>query len=355
MSNAIRSSLRIGVLLLLIVYCFRIIGPFINLTLWAMILAVALYPMHLKLSALLGDRSKLSATIIVLIALAVLLLPVSVMMESSIASVKSLSTELSTGELSIPLPSDKVAGWPLIGEKLYAVWNGAAENLATTINQFKPQLVATGEWLLKALGGVAGGILAFIASIIIAGFLLVSARPCYDWTCQFMTELAGDRGPELTDLSVQTIRSVAKGVLGVAIVQTLLAAVGLYIMDVPATGILLAVILMLAIMQIPTVVIILPVVIWVYSVTDAVPATVFALWMLFVSLSDNFLKPLLLGRGVEIPTLVILLGSIGGAIYAGVIGLFLGAVVLALAYELLVAWISPDEVDKTLAEISSAE
>jgi len=148
---------------------------------------------------------------------------------------------------------------------------------------------------------------------------------------------------------------VAKGVLGVAIVQTLLAAPGFVLMDVPAAGILLAIFLMLAIMQIPTLVLIIPVVIWVYSSAEALPATLFAVWMLFVSLSDNILKPLLLGRGVKIPTLIILLGAIGGAIYAGIIGLFLGAVVLALGYELLVAWLNPDSVDKTLADIDEAE
>jgi len=170
-----------------------------------------------------------------------------------------------------------------------------------------------------------------------------------------MTELTGVRGPSLVDLTVQTIRSVVKGVLGVAIIQTLLAAVGLILMDVPATGILLAIILLIAIMQIPTLIVIGPIVVWVYSSADAGPATIFAIWMVFVTLSDNFLKPLLLGRGVDIPTLVILLGAIGGAIYAGVIGLFLGSVILALAYKLLLAWMNPDAVDKTLSDNTTDE
>jgi predicted PurR-regulated permease PerM len=353
--NAINSSLRIGVLLLLIVYCLYIVGPFINLTLWAIIIAVALYPVHQKFSAILGDRQKLSATVIVLICLVVLLVPVSLMTESGIDSALSLGGELRSGELSIPPPSDKVATWPLVGNKVHAVWSGIAENLEGTANQFRPQLVATGEWLVKAVGSVAGGVLAFVVSIIIAGFFLVSAQAGYEWTCKLMTELAGVRGPSLTDLSIQTIRSVTKGVLGVAIAQTLLAAAGLTLMDVPATGILLAIILMAAVMQIPTLLVIGPIVIWVYSTVDAGPATIFALWMVFVSLSDNILKPLLLGRGVKVPTLVILLGAIGGAIYAGVIGLFLGAVILALAYELQLAWLNPDSVAQTLSDAAEDE
>jgi len=355
MLNSVNAFLRIGFLLLLVIYCLRVAGPFINLTLWAIIIAVALYPMHLKFAGILGNRPKLSATIIVLVGLALLLIPVSMLAESSIDSIRNLSGELRSGELSIPPPSDKVASWPLIGEKVHLVWSGAAENLEATINQFKPQLVATGEKMLKAVGGIAGGVLAFVASLIIAGFFMVSADACYTWTRQFTTRLAGDRGPPLTDLCVATIRSVAKGVLGVAIAQTLLAAIGLVLMGVPYTGIILAIILLLAVMQIPTVVVIAPLVVWVYSIADAGPATIFAVWMIFVSLSDNFLKPLLLGRGVPIPTLIILVGAIGGAIYAGIIGLFLGAVILALFYQLLNAWMYPESVAETLSELAEEE
>lgn len=355
MRNSVNAFLRIGFLFLLIVFCLRVAAPFINLTLWAVIIAVALYPAHLKFASLLGNRPKLSATIIVLAGLAVLLIPVSMVAESSIESVRNLSQEMRSGELSIPPPSDKVASWPLIGERVHGVWSGAAEDIEATINQFRPQLVATGEKMLIAVGGVAGSVLAFVASLIIAGFFLVSADACYAWTRQFMLRLAGDRGPALNDLSIATIRSVAKGVLGVAIVQTLLAAVGLVVMDVPYTGIILAIILLIAVMQVPTLLVIGPLVVWVYSYADAGSATIFAVWMILVALSDNFLKPLLLGRGVEIPTLIILVGAIGGAIYASIIGLFLGAVILALFYQLLNAWMYPDSVAETLAELAEEE
>lgn len=355
MLNSVSAFLRIGFLLLLIIYCLRVAGPFINLTLWAIIIAVALHPMHLKFAALLGNRPKLSATIIVLVGLALLIIPVSMLAESSVDSIRSLSSEMRSGELTIPPPSDKVASWPLIGEKVHRVWSGAAENLEATINRFQPQLVALGEKMLKAVGGVAGGVLAFVASLIIAGFFMVSAEACHSWTRQFTMRLAGDRGPLLTDLSVATIRSVAKGVLGVAIAQTLLAAVGLILMGVPYTGLILALILLVAVMQIPTVIVIGPLVVWVYSIADAGPATIFAVWMVLVALSDNFLKPLLLGRGVAIPTLVILVGAIGGAIYASIIGLFLGAVILALFYELLNAWMYPESVAETLAELAEEQ
>jgi predicted PurR-regulated permease PerM len=345
-ANSLGSFLRIGVLLLIVYYSLQILGPFVNLTLWAIILAVALYPMHKSLAARLGNREKLSTTIIVVVGLFVLLFPVSVMTESGIESAKSLSSQLQAGELSIPPPSDRVASWPLIGEKVHTAWSAAAANLEQAINQFKPQLTKTGEWLLRAIGGVAGGILAFAVSIIVAGFFLVSAEACYEVSRKIMTQLLGEPGNMLTDMSISTIRSVAKGVLGVAIIQTILAAIGLVLMDVPYTGIIAAIILLIAVMQLPPLIVIGPLIVWVYSFADPVGATIFAVYMLFVSISDTFFKPLLLGRGVQIPTLVILLGAIGGAIYAGVIGLFIGAVILALAYELVLFWMDPGMAEK---------
>ncbi len=348
--NMLGSVLRIGVLLLIIFYSLQILSPFINLALWSIILAVALYPAYVKLAAQLGDREKLSATIIVVVFLFIIVFPVTVMTESTVASARNLSSQLQTGELSIPPPRETVARWPVIGETLYEVWSEAAENLEDTINQFEPQLRAAGEWLLKAIGGAAGGVLTIIVSIMLSGFFLISADRGYAVARKLMTLLLGSRGTELTDLSIATIRSVAKGVLGVALIQTALAAIGLFVGGVPYAGILLVIFLLVAIVQIPTTIIILPLIIWMYSASSPLVATIFAIYMILVGLSDNVLKPLLLGRGVKIPALVILLGAIGGMIYAGVIGLFLGAVVLALAYELILVWMDRVPEDEAAAE-----
>ena len=345
--NSIGSVLRIGVLLIIAFYSLQIVSPFINLALWSIILAVALYPTHTKLSTQLGNRQKLSATIIVSLFLFIIVFPVTVMTESTITSARNLSSQLQSGELSIPPPREKVASWPVIGETVYEVWSEAAENLEDTINHFEPQLRAAGEWLLKAIGGAAGGILTIIVSIILAGFFMISADRGYAVARKLMTLFLGRRGAELTDLSIATIRSVAKGVLGVALIQTALAAIGLFATNVPYTGILLVIFLLIAIVQIPTTVIILPLIIWMYSVSEPLVATIFAIYMILVGLSDNVLKPLLLGRGVQIPALVILLGAIGGMLYAGVIGLFLGAVILALAYTLILVWMDTVVDDET--------
>jgi len=143
---------------------------------------------------------------------------------------------------------------------------------------------------------------------------------------------------------------VVKGVLGVAVIQMFLAAIGLVAIGVPAAGLWAGAVLVLAIIQLPPILILGPIAVWVFSVADPVPATIFLVYSIIVSLSDAFLKPMLLGRGVEVPMLVILMGAIGGAITMGIIGLFLGSVILALGYQIFVAWMAPDEPQVALEE-----
>jgi len=163
-------------------------------------------------------------------------------------------------------------------------------------------------------------------------------------TLRIFTRLSGEKlGLQYTELSKATIRSVAQGVLGVAVIQAILAAIGMYFMDVPAWGLWTLLILVLAVAQLPPILILAPVIVYVFSVADTTPAVIFTIWSVIVSVSDGFLKPLFLGRGMETPMLVILLGAIGGMMLSGIIGLFVGAIVLALSYELFVAWLNQEQ------------
>jgi predicted PurR-regulated permease PerM len=343
--NAMASFVQIGALFLLLLLCFRIIAPFLGIVIWALIIAVALHPLHVSLAAKMGGREKLSATIFVLVLLAILLIPTFALTGSSIDALKVVAANLQEGSVTIPPPNASVADWPLIGEKLFQGWSDAAANVEATLNKFQPQLVALGESTLRFAGSMALGVLAFVLSIIIAGVFLVSAEAGYRTSLKLSTALLGERGAGLTNLSVETIRSVAKGVLGVAVIQSLLSAIGLALIGVPAAGIWAGIILVLAIMQLPPLIILGPIAVWVFSVAEPIPATIFGVYALIVSASDSFLKPLFLGRGMEIPMLVILLGAIGGMMLSGIVGLFLGAVVLALGYEILVAWMETDELN----------
>lgn len=347
-SKSMAAAIQIGLLFLLATWCLKIVSPFIGIIAWAAIIAVAVYPLQCKLADLLGGRKKTSVAVIVLIGLSILLVPTWSLTGSSITSAKNLATSLQEGTLSIPPPADKVAEWPVIGKKVYTAWSEAAKNLEGSIEKYREQLKDFSSWLLKTVAGTAMGILSFAVSIIIAGVLMLSADSSYRSSRRIGHRLGGDRGADFADLAVATIRSVAKGVLGVALIQTLLAAIGLIVMGVPGAGIWTAIILVLAIMQLPPLLVLGPIAIWVFSVADPVPATIFLVYALIVSFSDSFLKPMFLGRGVDVPMLVILLGAIGGMITSGIIGLFIGAVVLALGYQLFRYWLDQDKEESVI-------
>jgi len=353
--NAMASFVQIAALVILAVWCLRIVAPFISIILWGMIIAVALYPVHVSLAAKMGGQEKLSATLFVLLGLAILLVPTFVLTESSVVTLKNVGGQLNSGAVSISPPNESVAEWPLIGEQVHAIWSDAAENLEDTLNVYEDQLKALGGHVIRFAGSMAIGILQFVASIIIAGVFLVGAEGGRRTSLTFASSLAGDRGEALTDLAVATIRSVAKGVLGVAIIQALLSAIGLAVMGIPAAGVWTFGVLMLAIMQLPTIILLGPIVIWVFSTAEPVPASLFMVYALIVSLSDNILKPLFLGRGVDVPMLVILLGAIGGMIMSGIVGLFIGAIVLAIGYQILVAWMETDELNNPRQPAEEAE
>jgi predicted PurR-regulated permease PerM len=343
LSNAMASFIQIGALLLLIILCFRIIGPFISIVIWGVVIAVGLYPTHRSLTAKLGGREKWSAVILVAIGLTIVIAPVWVTAESSVQSIQNLSANIEAGTVTVPPPRDGVADWPLIGNSVHEVWSSAAQNLESTANAYATQLKALGQGMASFAGGVLLGTLQFALSVIIGGSLLLNAESGHRAARNILSSLMGDEtGDKMTKLSILTIRSIVKGVLGIAIIQSVFAAIGLIVMGVPAPGLWALAVLVVAIVQLPPWLVLAPICVWVFSVADPVPATIFAVYMLIVSVADMVLKPMLLGRGVDTPMLVILIGAIGGAMTMGIIGLFLGSVVLALSYELLVAWMAPD-------------
>ena len=343
LANAMASFIQIGAVLLLAIWCYSIVRPFLGVVIWGVIISIALYPAHLSLSNKFGSE-KLSATFLVVCGLAIIIAPVWLLTDSTIEGLQYVAGELEDGAVHIPPPNDSVADWPLIGERVHAVWSGAAANLAETLNKFQPQLRSLGQSAVGFAGSIVGGAFEFIFATIIGGVLLTSAEGGYRTSRNIATSLVGrEKGDKLADMSILTIRSVVKGVLGVAVIQAILAAVGLVAIGIPAAGLFAGAVLILAIVQLPPWIILLPISIWYFSVADGVPATIFFIYAMVVSISDAFLKPMLLGRGLETPMLVILIGAIGGALTEGIVGLFIGAVVLALGYELFTAWMAPDE------------
>jgi predicted PurR-regulated permease PerM len=354
LANSLASFIQIGAFVIMLYWCYTIVSPFADIVRWALILSVALYPAHVALSARLGGRKKLSATILVLIGLAAIMVPAGIVTNSTIDVLQEIDAKLDDDTVRVPPPADSVADWPVIGETVYEVWAAAATNLDATIEKFQPQIRATGQRALAAVQRTIGSGLQFAVAIIVAGVLFLTASGGYTVTCSIASKFVGvERGQAFTDLSITTIRSVAKGVLGIAFIQAILSAIGLAVAGVPFVGIWAGLVLVLAIVQLPPLFVLGPIAIWYFTVAEPVPATVFLIYAAVVSVSDTFLKPLLLGRGVETPMLVILVGAIGGAITQGIIGLFEGAVILAVGYELFRAWIAPAAVEAQPASADS--
>ena len=343
--NTIEAAVRLGLLLFLATWCFKIITPFIVPVMWGVIIAVAIYPLFVKLKSALGDKNKLAATVYTLLTLALLITP-TVMISNSIIDTSSIITErYDAGTLEIPPPNESVKEWPLIGEKTHAVWSQASDNLEATLKKYDAETKKVGKAIVSGAAGAAGTILQFVLSIIISGILVANAAGAYDVTIKIFTRLTNEaNGKTYADLSKATIRSVAQGVLGVAMIQAVFSALGMIVMDVPAWGLWTLIVLVVAIAQIPPIVILGFVSAYVFSVAETTPAVIFLVYCIVVSSSDGFLKPLFLGRGMSTPMLVILLGAIGGMMMSGIIGLFVGAIILALGYELFMAWLDKTEV-----------
>ena len=342
--NTIEAAIRLGLLLLLAYWCFSIVKPFILPVMWAVIIAVAVYPLFTKLKSVLGGRNKLASVVYTLIASAILITP-TVMVSNSIIETSAVLTErYQAGTLKIAAPSESVKDWPLIGENTYSIWSESSNNLEKTLKKYQPQLKKVGEQFISVVAGLGGSILQFVLSIIISGVLVANALPAYNLTIRLFSRLTNpEHGQEYADLSKATIRSVAQGVLGVALIQAIFSAAGMLLMGVPAWGLWSSLILVLAIAQLSPILVLGFVMAYVFSVAETTPAVIFAVYCLIVSGSDGFLKPMFLGRGMSTPMLVILLGAIGGLLMSGIIGLFVGAIVLALGYELFMKWLNSDE------------
>ena len=340
--RAVEAAIRIGVLFLIVMWALQIIRPFVSIVLWAVILAVAIYPLYTGLAKRLGGRGKLASFLITLALLAVLLVPTWKFFGATIEEAREVAAKAEAGTLRVPPPAEGVRDWPLIGERTYAFWAGASRDLEATLERKQPELAAAGKWALSALAGLAGTVLQFLVSILIAGVLLSTGAKGKDFSERFATRLAGLQGADFVRLSVATIRSVFQGVLGIAVIQAALSAIGFVLIGVPGGMVWALLVMILAVMQLPPILVLGPVMVWAFATQSTTAAVIFLVYGLFISVSDTFLKPLLLGRGVDVPMLVILLGAIGGMIMSGIIGLFVGAVVLALAYQLMMAWVTDD-------------
>ena len=340
--RSLETTIRIGLLLIITVWCFKIVEPFIVPIIWGIIIAIAAYPLYSRLRMALGERHMVAATAFTFIFLIILIVPTVLLTETLIDGIKVLAEKIKDESLSIPSPPESLSHLMIIGKPLTQFWQLASENIHSALQQLTPVLKVIGSWLLSAVAGAGISILHFVVAIIISGILLAHSSGGNRAARAIAHRLADEKGADFADMAEATIRSVANGILGVAVIQSLLAGLGFMVAGVPAAGLWALLCLILSIAQVGTAPIMIPIVIYLFYTADTFTAVAFLIWSIPVSLIDNVLKPILLGRGVKTPMAVIFIGAIGGLLSSGVIGLFIGAVILALGYELFFLWLNDD-------------
>jgi predicted PurR-regulated permease PerM len=330
--------IRLAFLGILVYWAGLIVSPFVTIVIWAAILAVAVSPLYEWLKRKVGGRGSIASLVITLTALSIILGPTAILVSSAGEFAQELSTRLEAGTLSIPAPAESVREWPLIGEKVFAVWTDASTNQNAFLKQHSEEVKKIFGGLLSAAAGLGGGVLSFAASVIIAGFLYGGGKSMAGPLADFAVRIVGERGREFVTMSAATVRNVAQGVVGISFGQALFLGVGMMVAGVPAAGLLTFVILILCIIQIGPTLIVLPTIIWAWSNMDTVGALVFTVFMLIGNFGDSAIKPVVMAKGLKTPMLVIFIGVIGGTFAHGLIGLFLGPIVLAILYDLLIVW-----------------
>jgi predicted PurR-regulated permease PerM len=346
---AIEIAISLLLIFIVLAWCLQILQPFTSLIVWGGVIAISLYTPFQKLVATVGGRRKLALTIFAVLGLAVILLPAWLFFGSIVDTSKQVSSVLQSGQININPPRESVKDWPLIGEQLYSGWTSASSNLQGWLEEHHETVRQVLGQLFGRVADIGISILQFLASVLIATAFLAHADTIAKGANLLLNRIMGSRSGEVINLSTATVRSITTGVLGIAFVQALLGGLGMVLAGVPGAGVWALLILLLAIAQLPPLLVLLPAIFYVFSVESTTVATIFAIWSVAVSFSDAVLKPLLLGRGVEAPMLVILLGAIGGMLMSGIIGLFVGAVVLALGYTLLKIWLEAEISDDSEA------
>jgi predicted PurR-regulated permease PerM len=330
--------IRLGVLALLLALSVFLIRPFITVGIWSIVLTVALYPVYDWMSVRLGGRRRLAALLLTLLNLLIVIGPATWLTLGLIDSLRELSEHLDLSVLALPRPPQAVKSWPIIGEPIYQFWDLASTNFQAALAKTAPLLKPVGGTMLALAEGAGIGIIKFFIAIVVAGFLFSPAPSLVNAVTLFSRRLASGRGERFVQLAGATIRAVSRGVIGVSALQAFLAGVGLVAAGIPGASLLTSAVLILGIIQVGPSVVLFPIVIWSWITMDPTKAVLVSLYLIPVSLLDNILRPLVMARGLDTPMLIILIGVLGGTVAYGITGLFLGPIVLAVIWELLVVW-----------------
>jgi len=339
----IHVALQMLALAFLLSWCFNILAPFLTPIMWASILAVTLYPMHQKLKRRLKGNSLLSAILLTAMFFILFLLIGSWLGIRTASEIKTTIINYQDGKLKIPRPPENVKQWPIIGNKTFQIWTQLTTGADTIVQKYPDEVrTATSEGI-QLLATTGKGLFVFAISILISGIFLAYADQSATFARAVFSRIINSTKFDMANITAITIRNVVRGILGVSIIQSVCAGLGFVIAGIPYAGIWTLLCLILAIIQIGIFPIVLGVLIYIWTTGHTTTAILLTIYMILVGLLDNILKPLLMGKGAPVPMLIIFLGSLGGFIYSGFIGLFTGAVILSIGYRLFDIWLKETE------------
>ena len=347
---------RVGLVAALAVLCLRVFSPFLNLAVWSIILAVTLYPLHQRIASMIRGKQGLTSTILAILGIALVVIPTGLLMSSFADSVRGFVDAVQQNTLQIPPARESVRNWPVVGQTVFDTWSRARTDLPGLVDSMQPKIGELARDALAIVAGIGRTLLLFLASFIVANIILAYGHSAEKSSRALMARVAGHhRGKELANLIVSTVRAVALGVIGVAAIQALLIGLALLLAGIRLAGVLAIIALVLGIAQVPALVITLPVIIYIWASGDYSSGAAIAhtIILLVTGISDNILKPLMLGRGVNVPMPVILFGALGGMATGGIQGMFVGATALALGYVIFNHWVT-DNGDQAALQTDTA-
>ena len=342
--KVVNVALPLFLLALLIALCVQLLLPFVGLLVWTIILAICFKPLHDRLMVRRGLSSRWSAVIIGTALSAVVLVPTAIAAISAASSIPNAVATIQSGDRSLPPPPARLKELPIVGSRAFAIWTQASTDMPAFAKTYRSQLAGFTKRLLGFAAGLFVTVLLLVAAIIFAAVCLAYSVPLRAYVARIFTRITGDRdsGEHYMDIIAATVKSVANGVIGVAFVQALLCGIGFFVVGVPGAGLLSILAMALGVVQVPVVLVTLPAIIWAFAAKSTTVAIIFTVWSIIAGLSDAVLKPMMIGHGLEVPMPIILLGVIGGVMAFGLVGLFIGAVVLAVGYMLFSDWVGTD-------------
>jgi predicted PurR-regulated permease PerM len=330
---------RISLIVAVTYLSFILLHPLYSVLAWAFILAVALYPIFLWLNKRLWNRSAISATVITSLSLLLIVGTMVMLSNNVVETLSSVISKVRSGEQIIPQPPAGIQQWPLVGEGIHQAWSAVSANASEAVAKYAKYFLNFSTMMLTKVVNKGLDLLLFMISVILSGYLMTQGKHIMTVLRKFADKVALERGADLINLMKETIQNVSRGVIGVALFQTIIFGLLLLIASVPGAGILSFFALILCIVQAGLILLAIPIIIWLFYAKSFIFALIISILLVFDTILDGILKPMVLSRGLSTPMMVIFIGLIGGLLVYGLIGVFIGPVILAIFYDMIRHWL----------------